>query len=183
MDSKTPEKDDFEDEVPLENEYDDGIDYSVHFQTDIVFPTSSDAIVWAKSIAIANGFELVISSFKHGGKQKLLKCSRGQRYRGVMQIAEDCLKRRKIMQSQTVDEYEKNVRLMMDTMSRLYPRVVSYVQDTWLVHKEKFVVAWTKNVLHFGNTTSCRVESEHAGLKQWLNSSTGALDTIWMKVH
>ncbi|XP_065864423.1 uncharacterized protein [Euphorbia lathyris] len=71
---------------------------------------------------------------------------------------------------------------MQDSMSR-YQTLISYVEETWLVHKGKFVVAWTKNFLHFGNTTTCRVESEHASLKQWLNTSTGSLDTVWKKVH
>ncbi|XP_065859104.1 uncharacterized protein [Euphorbia lathyris] len=64
-----------------------------------------------------------------------------------------------------------------------WPRVIEYVETTWLVHKEKFCRAWTNKVLHLGNTTTCRVESSHAQLKQWLNSSTGALNTVWAKVH
>ncbi|XP_065866533.1 uncharacterized protein [Euphorbia lathyris] len=71
---------------------------------------------------------------------------------------------------------------MKEKMSR-FKGVISYVKETWLVHKEKFVVAWTKEFLHFGNTTTCRVESEHASLKQWLNTATGSLDTVWQKVH
>ncbi|XP_073219693.1 uncharacterized protein [Cicer arietinum] len=37
-----------------------------------------------------------------------------------------------------------------------------YVHDQWLIpHKERFVEAWTNRVMHFGNTTTQRVESAH----------------------
>ncbi|XP_050233242.1 PKS-NRPS hybrid synthetase cheA-like [Mercurialis annua] len=61
-------------------------------------------------------------------------------------------------------------------------RLIQYIEGTWLVHREKFVSYWTNLVLHFGNTTTCRVESAHTQLKQLLNSSTGTLDTVWTKV-
>lgn len=89
---------------------------------------------------------------------------------------------RRVMEAPTEQEYEDAVMYLGERM-RVYPRVVSYVTGTWLVHKQKFVRAWTNNALHLGNTTTCRVESAHAVLKQWLNSSTGALDTVWTKVH
>ncbi|XP_021736242.1 protein FAR1-RELATED SEQUENCE 5-like [Chenopodium quinoa] len=42
-------------------------------------------------------------------------------------------------------------------------------------------------VLHFGNTTNCRVESQHSAVKTWFESSTeslaGALDIVWARVH
>ena len=60
---------------------------------------------------------------------------------------------------------------------------MKYLEKTWLVHKEKFVKAWTNNVKHFGNTTTCRVESAHNALKQWLATSTGSLDIMFEKVH
>ncbi|CAA0831898.1 Unknown protein, partial [Striga hermonthica] len=46
-----------------------------------------------------------------------------------------------------------------------------------------FVRLWTNQVLHFGNTTTCRVESAHAALKQWLNTSTGSFDTLFISIH
>ncbi|XP_065850051.1 protein FAR-RED ELONGATED HYPOCOTYL 3-like isoform X1 [Euphorbia lathyris] len=89
---------------------------------------------------------------------------------------------RTLIESLSIAEYEENLGKMQDSMSR-YQTLISYVEETWLVHKEKFVVAWMKNFLHFGNTTTSRVESEHASLKQWLNTATGSLDTVWQKVH
>jgi len=44
--------------------------------------------------------------------------------------------------------------------------LTEYVEDTWSVHKEKFVLNWTNKVLHFGNTTNCMVESAHSAMKE-----------------
>lgn len=89
---------------------------------------------------------------------------------------------RAIMKAPTVRDYDSAVHMMKDSW-RSFPAVISYVEETWLIHKEMFVDAWTNKVLHFGNTTTCRVESAHAMLKQWLNTSTGALDSVWSKVN
>ncbi|KAL6558823.1 hypothetical protein OROMI_019173 [Orobanche minor] len=62
----------------------DGVDYSGYFINDDIFATDTDAIDWAKKIALQIGFELIISSYKNKGKTKLLRCNRGERYRGVL---------------------------------------------------------------------------------------------------
>ncbi|XP_050238427.1 uncharacterized protein LOC126687921 [Mercurialis annua] len=59
-----------------------GIDYSDRFNVGYGFDTDVEAISWAKSIAIGIGFELVILSHKNEGRRKLLRCARGERYRG-----------------------------------------------------------------------------------------------------
>ncbi|XP_073222075.1 uncharacterized protein [Cicer arietinum] len=47
-----------------------------------------------------------------------------------------------------------------------------YVHEQWLIpHKERFVEAWTNRVMHFGNTTTQRVESAHWSLKRILQDS------------
>ncbi|XP_012842034.1 PREDICTED: uncharacterized protein LOC105962277 [Erythranthe guttata] len=42
----------------------------------------------------------------------------------------------------------------------------------------KFVKAWTNKILHFGNTSTSRVESAHKSSKGWINASTGGVNTI-----
>ncbi|XP_021773620.1 uncharacterized protein LOC110737591 [Chenopodium quinoa] len=64
-----------------------------------------------------------------------------------------------------------------------WAKVIDYVVDTWLIHKEKFVMFWTNQVLHFGNVNNYRVESQHSALKCWIDSSTGSLDTVCAQVH
>ena len=50
--------------------------------------------------------------------------------------------------------------------------VMSYLESTWLIHKDKFVTAWISNILHFGHTTTTRVESAHAASKKWIGVLT-----------
>ncbi|XP_050207737.1 PKS-NRPS hybrid synthetase cheA-like [Mercurialis annua] len=88
---------------------------------------------------------------------------------------------KKLIKAQTEEQYVAAL-TTVKMRTRAFPAVMQYLDRTWLGHKEKFVSCWTNKVLHFGNTTTCRVESAHAQLKQWLNSSTGALDTVWTKV-
>ncbi|OMO67846.1 hypothetical protein CCACVL1_20266 [Corchorus capsularis] len=52
--------------------------------TDETFLTDDDAIEWAKDITVIHHIELVISSHKDGGKKKLLRCFRGEWYRGLL---------------------------------------------------------------------------------------------------
>jgi len=53
--------------------------------------------------------------------------------------------------------------------------VVSYLRETWLPFKEKFVTAWTKWIPHLGNSTSSRAESTHAAIKLFIRKSTSGL--------
>ncbi|XP_058725564.1 uncharacterized protein LOC131596844 [Vicia villosa] len=49
--------------------------------------------------------------------------------------------------------------------------------------KVKVVCAWTDNVRHLGNTTTNRVESAHASMKNWLVNSKGDLCRDWDSVN
>lgn len=89
----------------------------------------------------------------------------------------------RVAKAPTVAAYETALEDMRTSWSS-HPSVIAYVENTWLnPHKEKFVRAWTNHVIHFKNTTTCRVESAHSGLKRWLQTSTGALDTVFKRVH
>ncbi|XP_012832959.1 PREDICTED: protein FAR1-RELATED SEQUENCE 5-like [Erythranthe guttata] len=48
---------------------------------------------------------------------------------------------------------------------------------------EKFVRAYTRNVYHFGNTSTNTVVSAHSFAKGWLNASTGGLDNVQGKLR
>ncbi|KAL8488207.1 hypothetical protein ACS0TY_024480 [Phlomoides rotata] len=58
-----------------------------------------------------------------------------------------------------------------------------YFVDQWLPYKERFVYAWTNNVMHYSNTTTNRVESTHSRLKQHIGSSQGNFETCWVQIH
>ena len=54
--------------------------------------------------------------------------------------------------------------------------LLKYIDDTWFSkYKERIFCAWTNAVMHFGNVTTNRVESQHAALKKYLGSSQGDL--------
>ncbi|XP_058733979.1 uncharacterized protein LOC131605663 [Vicia villosa] len=62
--------------------------------------------------------------------------------------------------------------------------IVEQIMDAWTrIVKEKFVCAWTNNVRHLGNTTTNRVESTHASLKNWLANRKGDLCRDWDTVN
>ncbi|XP_058725644.1 PKS-NRPS hybrid synthetase cheA-like [Vicia villosa] len=57
---------------------------------------------------------------------------------------------------------------------------LDYVKNTWLIpHRQRFVGAWINLVLHFGNTTTNRVESAHWKLKQVIGNSLGDMVKVW----
>ncbi|XP_004505794.1 uncharacterized protein [Cicer arietinum] len=59
-----------------------------------------------------------------------------------------------------------------------------YVHEQWLIpHKERFIEAWTNRVMHFGNTTTQRVESAHWSLKRILQNSIGDICSVWETIN
>ena len=73
-------------------------------------------------------------------------------------------------------EYLKNVMLLHDKIS---VNAFHYLDSTWLIHKKKFICAWTNKVKHFfGHTVISRVEGGYAMIKKWIAVSTGDLATV-----
>ncbi|KAJ9563169.1 hypothetical protein OSB04_008329 [Centaurea solstitialis] len=60
----------------------------------------------------------------------------------------------------------------------------AYLNKVWLTpYKEMFVHCWTDKYLNFGNHTTNRVESQHAKLKRYLDSSKSDLETTVTYIH
>ena len=57
-----------------------------------------------------------------------------------------------------------------------------YVKETWLIHKEKFIVAWTQQYLHLGNSATSRVEGSHGFLKKHIGASTGDMLIVFERI-
>ena len=57
-----------------------------------------------------------------------------------------------------------------------------YVKETWLIRKEKFIVAWTQQYLHLGNSATSRVEGSHAFLKKHIGASTGDMLIVFERI-
>ena len=85
-----------------------------------------------------------------------------------------------VCNASTQEEYHEK----WASLRRSIPSPVSkYLEDTWLDrHKEHFIAAWTRNVLHFGHAVTSRVEGSHAYLKQWICVSTLDMDEVYDKI-
>ena len=71
-------------------------------------------------------------------------------------------------------EFEAQWHKLLDSFKDVHA-ATSYLEKTWLPHKEKFMAAWTCKSLHFGNTSTSAVEGAHSALKKFLQVSTGDL--------
>lgn len=85
-----------------------------------------------------------------------------------------------VIYSRSEESYDRRIKMLYHTE---YKNIVGYLKSTWLVHDQKFVRCYTDRVLHFGTTTTSRVESAHAVLKEWLGSASCDLDSVWERVH
>ncbi|KAK9756786.1 hypothetical protein RND81_01G121000 [Saponaria officinalis] len=50
-------------------------------------------------------------------------------------------------------------------------------------YKDHFVLCYTNEYFHLGNTTTSQVESAHSLLKAWLKIAHLTLDTMWSRIH
>ncbi|GJV63922.1 FAR-RED impaired response 1-like protein [Tanacetum coccineum] len=83
-----------------------------------------------------------------------------------------------LIYSETEEAYTHNLEQLTETMVDS-PGVITYLNNHWLArHKKLFVVASTKEYLHFGNHTTSRVETQHAKLKLYLDSSQSDLERV-----
>ena len=63
-------------------------------------------------------------------------------------------------------------------MTKLAENAFHYLDSTWLIHKKKFICAWTNKVKHFGHSVTSRVEGGHAMIMKWISVSTGDLAKV-----
>ncbi|CAJ2651958.1 unnamed protein product [Trifolium pratense] len=80
-----------------------------------------------------------------------------------------------LVRSKTAIEYDEK----LTKMREFFPHhVMVYLEETWLLYKNRFVAIFIRNKLYFGHTTTLRVESAHATVKSWITVSTGDLLTV-----
>ena len=88
----------------------------------------------------------------------------------------------KITTAHTEELYEQ-AKNQMETFLANKPHVFRYLDETWLIHREKFVVAWSRQWLHLGNAATSRVEGAHAALKHWITNSTADILSVFELVE
>ncbi|KAL7601776.1 uncharacterized protein LOC111881990 [Lactuca sativa] len=79
--------------------------------------------------------------------------------------------------------YTENYKRLQSMLIK-YPRVMRYIDDTWLnKYKEMFVSVLVDKHLNFGNNTTNRAESQHSKLKKILNSSNSNLNKFVQRIN
>ena len=89
---------------------------------------------------------------------------------------------KKLVHATTEDEFKRNWAEMCQNYWHK-GGLLKYIHDFWFEYVELWCKKDTNKVLHLGNTASSRVESAHAVLKKWLESSRLALDGFWARAH
>ncbi|BBG95640.1 Myzus persicae-induced lipase 1, partial [Prunus dulcis] len=137
---------------------------------------NEDNYIWALSRLRLCWMNIV---FLH--KNVLAKC-KGM-FEGKDQLEKFIMSWNMLVLSETEHEYLKRL-AELDYYFGRYPHALEYVKNTWLnEYKERFVSVWTDTCMHFGHTTSNRVEGASAKLKQLLGNSRGSFETSWEKIH
>jgi hypothetical protein len=88
----------------------------------------------------------------------------------------------KICSAHTEKLYEQ-AKSQMEAFLADKQHVFRYLNETWLVHREKFVVAWSQEWLHLGNSATSRVEGAHAAVKHWITNSTADILSVFELVE
>ncbi|KAL8487372.1 hypothetical protein ACS0TY_023886 [Phlomoides rotata] len=87
-----------------------------------------------------------------------------------------------LMFADSEKDFEDAVRVLHSDFATLM-KPVKYVMNQWInPYKERFVKAWTNQVMHYGNITTNRVENHHSALKRMLGNSLGNFETSWLKI-
>ncbi|XP_076881472.1 protein FAR-RED IMPAIRED RESPONSE 1-like [Bidens hawaiensis] len=85
-----------------------------------------------------------------------------------------------LCESPTFDDYEYNCVKLQEMLCNIgKEKVWDYIHHSWLDRdKEKIVSCWMADRLNFGETTTNRVENQHANLKRHLNGANNALHAL-----
>ncbi len=62
------------------------------------------------------------------------------------------------------------------------PRIIKYIQDTWIPFRFHFIHCWTNKYQHWGIKVTSRTEACHWRLKDRLRSSQGDLRTVILAI-
>ncbi|KAH7848462.1 hypothetical protein Vadar_003019 [Vaccinium darrowii] len=89
-----------------------------------------------------------------------------------------------LLHMSTISDYEQGLATLKRDFAVHNSSTIEYVENTWLgPYRDRFVAAWTDNVMHLDNLTSNRTESAHKLLKGHLAYSEGDFENAWEKMH
>ncbi|XP_026395487.1 uncharacterized protein LOC113290157 isoform X2 [Papaver somniferum] len=91
-----------------------------------------------------------------------------------------------VVKAETKEAFVDSYTEFVTTWVARYPTCITYIRDTWMVHKESFILAWTQKIKHFGYTEITTDESEHDHLRKHMESSMGTMGFFfrcWETMH
>jgi histone-lysine N-methyltransferase SETD2 len=71
-----------------------------------------------------------------------------------------------VMEAETEIAFNEKWKNLRQSTPGKFSKCLVYIAKTWVIHKERFVCAWTNFIKHRGNTTTNRVEGAHSKLKK-----------------
>ena len=108
--------------------------------------------------------------------------ARAKEYLANADHVEFCKDWQNLINSTDVTAFEESWKMFEDKYQSTGD-LLDYLRRTWMPFKAKFVLSWTKSILHFGHLVTSRVEGAHGVLKSWLKVSTGDLKEVCSKVE
>ncbi|KAI3847456.1 hypothetical protein MKX03_001969 [Papaver bracteatum] len=88
-----------------------------------------------------------------------------------------------VWKAETKEDYVDTYTEFVTTWVARNVTCITYIRDTWLVHKESFILAWIQKIKHFGYTVINRVENERDQLKKCMESSGYSFFPCWETLH
>ncbi|KAI3993276.1 hypothetical protein MKX01_010019 [Papaver californicum] len=90
-----------------------------------------------------------------------------------------------VLKSETKEDFADTYTEFVTTWVTRYPTCIKYIRDTWIVHKESFILSWTQKIKHFGYNKVTTDESEHEQLRKHMQSSTSTAGFFrcWEAMH
>ncbi|CAI0443864.1 unnamed protein product [Linum tenue] len=87
----------------------------------------------------------------------------------------------RVVYALTVEDMDTTLDNFRRSWGVQYRRLWGYMAANWLPVRHMWAKCYTNQVRHLGNTSSNRVEGAHSSFKKWLQSSIGAVDTVFKK--
>ena len=81
-----------------------------------------------------------------------------------------------LVYSRTEVTFAKEFAVFQQTYSATNPTVMEYVNSTWMPHTDKFVACYINEYLHFGSSSTSRVEGNHHIIKSYIR--LGSMDLL-----
>ncbi|KAK9134227.1 hypothetical protein Syun_013557 [Stephania yunnanensis] len=145
-----------------------------------------EVIVTDKDLALMSAIKRVfpeaINLFSMSHVDKNVMANIKEKFTKSSEFQEFVQKWNELVYASNEFEYYRQIDLL-ETEYGTVQGLIPHLRSAWLnQYKEKFVTAWTNDVLHFGNTNTNNAENAHEKLKKFLCTSQGNFVTLWTTI-